>query len=83
MNVKNLAELRGTWLLTTSTPLNLTGVKVLQNTEKRGVVSRGEVKDKGSGVRGVANVRWRQVGHFLRENYKNHKIFNDRQMRSF
>lgn len=80
MNVKNLAELRGTWLLTTSTPLNLTGVKVLQNTEKRRVVSRGEVKDM---TRGVANVRWRQVGHFVRENYKNHKIFNDRQMRSF
>lgn len=30
-------------------------------------------------MRGVANVRWRQTGNFVRENYKNHKIFNDHQ----
>ena len=42
MNVKSLAELRGLWLLTTPTALNLTSVEVLQNTVKTdGVESMG------------------------------------------
>lgn len=34
VNVKSLTELRRSWLLTTPTTLNLTSVKVLQNTVK-------------------------------------------------
>lgn len=48
MNVKNLTELRGSWLLTTPTTLNLTGVKVLQNTVK----TEGVGSDKGAWLLG-------------------------------
>lgn len=34
VNMKNLTELRGTWLLTTPTTLNLTSVEILQDTVK-------------------------------------------------
>lgn len=42
VNVKNFAELRGLRLLTAPTTLNLTGVKVLQNTAKQ----RGGVRHR-------------------------------------
>ncbi len=54
VNVKSLAELRGLWLLTTPTTLNLTGVKVLQNTAK---TEGGGVKESRWGQRGGGGVR--------------------------
>lgn len=50
VNVKRLAELRGPRLLTTATTLNLTGVKVLQNTvetEGAELNGRGGVREEG------------------------------------
>lgn len=56
VNVKSLAELRGLWLLTTPTALNLTSVEVLQNTVKtEGVesVGWGGARERRGGVRGM------------------------------